>query len=264
MMIMNRYLTHTNKTITIHRCWRATKEVWTSHSWGNAWIEHWLVIWSPVSIQTHATQSLVLHALRKRKPQETQALDWLLRWLAVSIEHSYWLELAFVAWNILCNVFACVIFLRLLRFLRTFLTQSLALRALRLNSNRAWVPNSSRWGSKMPVKSLVLSVCNLIYDDVFEQAMLLRHVRNKQECKWSTHVSSWRKLSWERPSSCTWFRCWSKKTDGGRRSSAPSATISWQIKRTWLISTASVVMAADLQPQLVITPQCQCRYFNCF
>ena len=27
----------------------------------------------------HATQSLALRALRKRKPQETQALDWLLR-----------------------------------------------------------------------------------------------------------------------------------------------------------------------------------------
>jgi len=28
---------------------------------------------------THATQSLALRSLRKRKPQETQALDWLLR-----------------------------------------------------------------------------------------------------------------------------------------------------------------------------------------
>jgi len=41
---------------------------------------------------------------------------------------------------VLRNVFACVIFLRLLRFLRTFLTQSIALRALRalrLDGNRA-------------------------------------------------------------------------------------------------------------------------------
>jgi len=81
---------------------------------------------------THATQALALCALRKRKPK---ALDWLLRWLAALIDHSYWLALAFVAWKILRNVFACVIFLRLglLRFLRTFyfacvffLTQDLA------------------------------------------------------------------------------------------------------------------------------------------
>jgi len=55
---------------------------------------------SPVSIQTHATQALALRAmraLRKRKPQATQALDWLLRLLAASIDHSYWLALAFVA-----------------------------------------------------------------------------------------------------------------------------------------------------------------------
>ena len=34
---------------------------------------------SPVYIQTHAMQALALRALRKRKPQATQALDWLLR-----------------------------------------------------------------------------------------------------------------------------------------------------------------------------------------
>ena len=45
---------------------------------------------SPVSIQT---QSLALRALRKRKPQETQALA------TASTEHSYWLALAFVARN---------------------------------------------------------------------------------------------------------------------------------------------------------------------
>jgi len=42
--------------------------------------------------------------------------------------------------RVLRNVFDCVIFLRLLRFLRTFLTQSVALRALcalRLAGNRA-------------------------------------------------------------------------------------------------------------------------------
>ena len=39
--------------------------------------------------------------------------------------------------RVLRNVFYCVIFLRLLRFLRTFLTQSVALRALRLAGNRA-------------------------------------------------------------------------------------------------------------------------------
>jgi len=71
----------------------------------------------------------VMRALHKRKPQATQAFDWLLRWLAVSIDHSYWLALACIAFEwkpVLRNVFACVI---LLRFLRTFLTQSIALRA---------------------------------------------------------------------------------------------------------------------------------------
>jgi len=61
--------------------------------------------------------------------------------LAVSIDHSYWLALACVAFEwkpVLRNVFARVILLRLLRFLRTFLTIALrALRALRLDGNRA-------------------------------------------------------------------------------------------------------------------------------
>jgi len=64
---------------------------------------------------THATQSIALrkrkpqetqcialramHALRKWIPQVTQAFDWLLRWLAVSIDHSYWLALACVAFE---------------------------------------------------------------------------------------------------------------------------------------------------------------------
>jgi len=77
----------------------------------------------------NATQSI---ALRKRKPQTTQAFDWLLRWLAVSIDHSYWLALACVTFEwkpVLRNVFCLRILLRLLRFLRTFLTQSIALRA---------------------------------------------------------------------------------------------------------------------------------------
>jgi len=39
--------------------------------------------------------------------------------------------------RVLRNVFDCVIFLRLLRFLHTFLMQSVALRALRLAGNRA-------------------------------------------------------------------------------------------------------------------------------
>ena len=41
--------------------------------------------------------------------------------------------------RVLRNVFDCVIFLHLLRFLHTFLTQSVALRALRLAGNRALV-----------------------------------------------------------------------------------------------------------------------------
>jgi len=52
---------------------------------------------SPVSIQT---QSLALRALRKRKPQETQALRWQTAnhgCHTASTEHSYWLALAFVA-----------------------------------------------------------------------------------------------------------------------------------------------------------------------
>jgi len=54
----------------------------------------------PVSIQTHETQALALRAMRAlriRKTQATQALGWLLRWLAACIDHSYWLALAFVA-----------------------------------------------------------------------------------------------------------------------------------------------------------------------
>jgi len=53
---------------------------------------------SPVSIQT---QSLALRALRKRKPQETQALalasSHAIMVATASTEHSYWLALAFVA-----------------------------------------------------------------------------------------------------------------------------------------------------------------------
>jgi len=41
-------------------------------------------------------QSLALRALRKRKPQETQALQPIMVATA-STEHSYWLALAFVA-----------------------------------------------------------------------------------------------------------------------------------------------------------------------
>jgi len=51
--------------------------------------------YSPVSIQT---QSLALRALRKRKPQETQALALASIMVATaSTEHPYWLALAFVA-----------------------------------------------------------------------------------------------------------------------------------------------------------------------
>ena len=46
-------------------------------------------------------------------------------------------RIAFEWKPVLRNVFAFVILLRLLRFLRTFLTQSIALRALRLDGNRA-------------------------------------------------------------------------------------------------------------------------------
>jgi len=85
----------------------------------------------------NATQSI---ALRKRKPQATQAFDWLLRWLAVSIDHSYWLALACVAFEwkpVLRNVFCLRNFIAFIAFLVHFLTQSIALRALRLDGNRA-------------------------------------------------------------------------------------------------------------------------------
>jgi len=58
-----------------------------------------------------------MRALRKRKPQATQALVWLLRWLAASIDHVYWLALAFVAWKILRNVFCLRNFLAFIAFL---------------------------------------------------------------------------------------------------------------------------------------------------
>jgi len=54
----------------------------------------------PGSIQT---QSLALRALRKRKPQERNASACVgkqpIRVATASTEHSYWLALAFVAWN---------------------------------------------------------------------------------------------------------------------------------------------------------------------
>jgi len=70
---------------------------------------------SPVSIETHAMQALALSALRKRKTQAMQALDWLLRstipigWRLRSLREKPY-----------AMFFACVIFLRLLRFLCTF------------------------------------------------------------------------------------------------------------------------------------------------
>ena len=74
---------------------------------------------------THATQSIALRALRKRKPQETQAFDWLLVlwWLAVSIDHSYWLALACVAFEwklVLRNVFCLRNFIAFIAFLAHF------------------------------------------------------------------------------------------------------------------------------------------------
>jgi len=58
---------------------------------------------SPVSIQT---QSLVLRALRKRKPQETQVLALASMVATALTEHSYWLVLAFVAWKFAVFVYA--------------------------------------------------------------------------------------------------------------------------------------------------------------
>jgi len=61
--------------------------------------QKWTPDSSPVSIQT---QALALRALRKRKPQETQALAFGTQPIMVataSTEHSYWLALEFVAWK---------------------------------------------------------------------------------------------------------------------------------------------------------------------
>ena len=60
--------------------------------------------------------------------RSTIPIGWRLRALRLNVNRFY------------AMFFACVIFLRLLRFLRTFLTQSIALRALRalrLDGNRA-------------------------------------------------------------------------------------------------------------------------------
>ena len=60
-----------------------------------------------------------MRALRKRKPQTTQAFDWLFDdWLFRSTIPIGW-RLRALRLD-LRNVFDCVIFLRLLRFLRTF------------------------------------------------------------------------------------------------------------------------------------------------
>jgi len=84
---------------------------------------------------THATQSIALRALRKRKPQTWQAFDWLLQWLAVSIDHSYWLALACVAFEwkpVLRNVFCLHNFIAFIAFLAHFsYAIACALRALR-------------------------------------------------------------------------------------------------------------------------------------
>jgi len=52
------------------------------------------------------------------------------------------------------DVFDCVIFLRLLSFLRTFLTQLVALRALRLAGNRAYKTKTLTLNSKTKPKTL--------------------------------------------------------------------------------------------------------------
>ena len=137
----------------------------------------------PVSIQTHATQRNArtqrnTHEKRKKRKR----LQWQL-WLApsssqvtqpsmvvtASIEHSYWLALAFVAWKIesvlslrfltqwpIASVarlalvyflffFDCVIFLRLLRFLRTFYFACVYFLRKTLHALRAfeWKPGFS-------------------------------------------------------------------------------------------------------------------------
>jgi len=120
--------------------------------------------WSPVSIQTHATQALPLRAMRK--PQATQVLAraTVIGCFEPSIEHSYWLAPAFVAWKIesilslrflaqgpLASVawlaLACfcfclrnflAFFAHFLFCLRTFPYVRPCVGCVRLNGNRAW------------------------------------------------------------------------------------------------------------------------------
>ena len=123
--------------------------------------------WSPASIQTHATQALPLRAMRK--PQATQVLAraTVIGCFEPSIEHSYWLAPAFVAWKIesilslrflaqgplasvawlalVCFCFCLRNFLAFVAFfahflfcLRTFPYARPCVGCVRLNGNRAW------------------------------------------------------------------------------------------------------------------------------
>ena len=124
-----------------------------------------VTLWSPVSIQTHATHATQAPALRacvrcvrcvNEKRKQRKHLRWH-SWLAASIEHSYWLALAFVAWKILHNdrlrqlrdlrlrtfVFCLRNFLAFIVFLAHFLFYlrifSYPRPCVRLNGNRASV-----------------------------------------------------------------------------------------------------------------------------
>ena len=123
-----------------------------NHSFGGvvSWVEYKTKARFPfkrMSHAPHATQALALRAMRalcKGKTQSTQALDWLFQWLAASIDHSYWLALAFVEWKILCNVICLRNFLAFIAFLahflfclRIFSYARPCVRCVRLNGNRA-------------------------------------------------------------------------------------------------------------------------------
>ena len=81
---------------------------------------------SPVSIQT---QSLALRALRKRKPQETQALFHATN---ASASHRNARSKQWQPWLAACQR-------KRLRFLRFSFTQRTQRKRLRLDGNRAWV-----------------------------------------------------------------------------------------------------------------------------
>ena len=119
---------------------------------------------------THTTQSIALRALRKRK---RQVFDWLLRLLAVSIDHSYWRALACVAFEwkpVLRNVFCLRNFIAFIAFLAHF---SYAIDCVACVAF-GWKPGFRLWLSDdNRLKSKIIFSCSIWTIFIFERAAWL-------------------------------------------------------------------------------------------